>query len=148
MFAKSGFTYEILIRIDSHERESSWSGLQLNLLDRSPPSIRIECQTKSLCYPYIPIGQKINPVRVGLIGVCSESCDGALTYEWTVYGVDTETNDETPLEEAAEYLVGASEIKMALSKEFFDKFGANYKDFSIKLSVWKKKNLPMEKQMD
>lgn len=63
------------------------------------------CQTEKLCYPNDPIGQRINPVRVGLIGLCSEGCDTELLYEWQVFGVDSEGN-ETYLAEASEFLVG------------------------------------------
>lgn len=135
VFYKAGFTYEILIRIDPPDRNQSWSGIQLVLLEQIPPSITIQCQTASLCYPHVPIGQKINPVRVGLIGVCTESCSGQLTYEWTVFGVDTDTSDEVMLEDASKYMVGLNDVKLALGKEFFDEYYPKYLDFSLKLSV-------------
>lgn len=64
-----------------------------------------------MCYPNDPIGQRINPVRVGLIGLCKEGCDTELLYEWQVFGVDAEGN-ETYLAEAGEFLVGKGITEM------------------------------------
>ena len=89
----------------------------------------------TLCYPHVPLGQKINPVRVGLIGLCSEDCDGDLVYEWTIFGVDRKTGKDVLLKEASEFVVGATEQKMALGKEFFDQYYPKYGDFFAKLSV-------------
>ncbi|RWS31890.1 polycystic kidney disease protein 1-like protein 2-like protein [Leptotrombidium deliense] len=133
-FYKPGMTYEVIVRIDPPDRESSWAGIQLVLMERSPPSLTVKCQTEPLCYPNVPIGQKINPVRVGLIGVCSEDCEGELTYEWSIYGVDS-TGNEVLLPQANEFVVGANEEKMALGKEFFDQYYPKYGDFFARLAV-------------
>ena len=135
VFYAPAMTYEILVRIDPPDRASSWTGMQLVLLKRKPPSITVKCQTEALCYPHVPLGQKINPVRVGLIGVCSEDCDGELTYEWTIYGVDNNTQTDVLLVDANEYIVGANEQKMALGIEFFDRYYPQFGDFFAKLAV-------------
>lgn len=133
-FYAPAITYEIVVRIDPPDRKSSWTGIQLVLLERSPPAIKVKCQTEALCYPHVPLGQKINPVRVGLLGVCSETCDGQLSYEWTIFGVDKEGNDVL-LEDAAEFVVGEKEEKMALGKEFFERYYPRFGDFFAKLAV-------------
>lgn len=134
VFQMPGVTYELIVRIDPPDREPSWSGIQLVLLERKPPSIQVRCQTEALCYPHVPIGQKINPVRVGLIGDCSENCDGELKYQWTVFGVNKKGN-EIMLPDASQYVVGATEQKMALGKEFFDEYYPKFGDFFAKLAV-------------
>ncbi|RWS14806.1 polycystic kidney disease protein 1-like protein 2-like protein [Dinothrombium tinctorium] len=134
VFFKPGVTYEIIVRLDPPDREPSWAGIQLVLMERSPPSITVRCQTELLCYPNVPIGQKINPVRTGLIGICSEDCDGELTFEWTIYGVDSQGN-EILLPEAKDFVVGANDQKMALGKEFFDEYYPKYGDFFARLAV-------------
>ena len=134
VFFAPAMTYEIIVRIDPPDREPSWSGIQLHLLERSPPSIKVKCQTAALCYPHVPIGQKINPVRVGLIGVCSEDCDGNLSYEWSVHGVNSD-GTSVWLQEAAEFVVGENEEKMALGIDFFRQYYPKYLDFFAKLSV-------------
>ena len=133
-FYMPSVTYEIVVRIDPPDRASSWTGIQLVLLERTPPSIKVKCQTPALCYPHVPIGQKINPVRVGLVGLCNEDCDGQLSFEWSIYGVDKKGN-ENHLPEAAEFVVGATDEKMALGKEFFDQYYPKFGDFIAKLSV-------------
>jgi hypothetical protein len=134
VFFAPAMTYEIIVRIDPPDREPSWTGIQLFLLERSPPSIKVKCQTAALCYPHVPIGQKINPVRVGLVGLCSEDCDGSLTYEWSMHGVKSD-GTSVWLQEAAEYVVGENEEKMALGIDFFKQYYPTYMDFFAKLSV-------------
>lgn len=134
VFYSPAMTYEIIVRIDSSDRDPSWTGIQLVLLERKPPSIQVKCQTPSLCYPHVPIGQKINPVRVGLIGICSEDCAGSLKYEWSIHGRKKDGTDVL-LSEAREFVVGAFEEKMALGIEFFKKYYPMYADFFAKLSV-------------
>lgn len=134
VFYAPAMTYEIIVRIDSPDRDPSWTGIQLVLLERKPPSIQVKCQTPALCYPHVPIGQKINPVRVGLIGVCSEDCSGSLKYEWSIHGKKKDGTDVL-LKEASEFVVGAYEEKMALGIEFFKKYYPSYMDFFAKLSV-------------
>lgn len=133
MFWKPDATYEIVVKITPPDRAASWGALQLVLLNRKPPSIKVSCQTKPLCYPHDPFGQKINPVRVGLIGECSETCTGDLQYEWTIYGIDNGT--EILLPNASSYVVGANEQKMALGIKFFDEYYPTFKDFFAKLAV-------------
>jgi hypothetical protein len=133
VFRRPGLTYEIVVQIIPPDRAPSWGALQLVLLQRKPPSIVVLCQTKALCYPHFPIGQKINPVRVGLEGKCNEGCDGELQFEWSIYGV--ENNTEYLLSNASYYIVGANEQKMALGIEFFQEYYPYYKDFFARLSV-------------
>ena len=45
-------TYEIIVRIDPPDRDPSWTGIQLVLLERSPPSIMVVCQTGKLRGPF------------------------------------------------------------------------------------------------
>lgn len=45
-------TYEIIVRIDPPDRDPSWTGIQLVLLERSPPSITVVCQTGKLRGPF------------------------------------------------------------------------------------------------
>ncbi|GIY29651.1 polycystic kidney disease protein 1-like 2 [Caerostris darwini] len=132
VFRRSNVTYEMILKLEMSDRDPSWGGLQIVLLEHIPPIISVECQTEKLCYPNDPIGQRINPVRVGLIGLCKEGCDTELLYEWQVFGVDAEGN-ETYLAEAGEFLVGATEKKMALSEDFFKEYYPTYGDFIAKL---------------
>ena len=136
LFSKPG-NYEILTRINPFDRDPSWTGIQLVLLKRSPPSITVVCQTAALCYPHVPLGQTINPVRVGLIGVCSEDCEGELKYQWSIYGIE-ENGKEVHLRDATDYVAGMSEEKMALDSAFFQKYYPRYGDFFAKLSVTNK----------
>lgn len=133
VFRKPAAVYELVVKISPPDRKPSWTALQLNLLKLSPPSIKVKCQTEALCYPHDPIGQKINPVRVGLIGICNEDCDGELTYEWTIYGVDNGT--EVLLPNASYYVVGANEQKMALGVDFFSEYYPTFGDFFARLAV-------------
>ncbi|XP_022236633.1 uncharacterized protein LOC111084144, partial [Limulus polyphemus] len=125
--------YEIVAKIEKPDRRPSWGAIQVVLLSTTPPAVSVRCQTPTLCYPFEPIGQKINPVRVGLVGLCSEDCDGALVFEWEMYGVNNST--ETHLPEAREYIVGVNEQKMALSDDFFKIYYPTYGDFIAKLTV-------------
>ncbi|XP_023225224.1 uncharacterized protein LOC111626157 [Centruroides sculpturatus] len=134
VFRKTNITYEIIVKVELPDRDASWGGIQIVLLEHVPPAIAVRCQTEKLCYPHDPIGQKINPVRVGLIGLCTENCEGQLTYQWELYGVEDEGN-ETYLEDAARFLVGANEQKMALSEEFFKEYYPAFGDFIAKLAV-------------
>lgn len=138
-FRKPETTYEMVIQIIPPDREPSWGALQLVLLKTKPPSVMVQCQTKALCYPHFPIGQKINPVRVGLEGMCTESCEGELKYEWNIYGVTN--SSETQLKEAGKYVVGYNEAKMALGIEFFEEYYPKFKDFFLRLSVTNELNL-------
>ncbi|KAK8779498.1 hypothetical protein V5799_019174 [Amblyomma americanum] len=104
VFYKPNVTYEILAKLEKPDRPPSWGAIQLVLMEKVPPSISVQCQTEKLCYPNDPIGQKINPVRVGLIGLCIENCDGEMIYNWEVFGSDNLT--EVYLEDARDYLVG------------------------------------------
>lgn len=132
-FRKPDLTYEIVVQIIPLDREPSWGALQLVLLKTKPPSVVVQCQTKALCYPHYPIGQKINPVRVGLEGSCTESCNGELKYLWNLYGVDNST--DIHLHEAKKYVVGIDEPKMALGVDFFAEYYPKYKDFFVRLTI-------------
>lgn len=55
-FYMPAVTYEIVVRIDPPDRKPSWTGIQLVLLERTPPSIKVKCQTPALCYPNVPLG--------------------------------------------------------------------------------------------
>lgn len=133
VFYKPNVTYEILAKLEKPDRPPSWGAIQLVLMEKVPPSISVQCQTDKLCYPNDPIGQKINPVRVGLIGLCIENCDGEMVYSWEVFGSDNLT--EVYLEDARDYLVGATEQKMALSDEFFKIYYPTFGDFVARLTV-------------
>lgn len=50
-FYAPALTYEIIVRIDPPDRDPSWTGIQLVLLERSPPSITVACQTGKLRGP-------------------------------------------------------------------------------------------------
>lgn len=103
------------------------------LLKSKPPSVVVQCQTKALCYPHYPIGQKINPVRVGLLGSCTESCDGPLAYSWNIYGADN--GSDVHLADAKKYVVGFNEPTMALGIAFFAEYYPRFKDFFVRLTV-------------
>ncbi|CAN8002730.1 unnamed protein product, partial [Ixodes hexagonus] len=133
VFYKPNVTYEILAKLEKSDRPPSWGAIQLVLMEKVPPSISVQCQTEKLCYPNDPIGQKINPVRVGLIGLCIENCDGEMVYSWEVFGSDNLT--EVYLEDARDYLVGATEQKMALSDDFFKVYYPTFGDFVARLTV-------------
>ncbi|CAN8007810.1 unnamed protein product, partial [Ixodes pacificus] len=133
VFYKPNVTYEILAKLEKPDRPPSWGAIQLVLMEKVPPSISVQCQTEKLCYPNDPIGQKINPVRVGLIGLCIENCDGEMVYSWEVFGSDNLT--EVYLEDARDYLVGATEQKMALSDDFFKVYYPTFGDFVARLTV-------------
>lgn len=133
MFRKPGVTYEVVVQLIPPDRAPSWGALQMVLLKRRPPSIIVLCQTQALCYPHFPIGQKINPVRVGLEGKCRENCEGELLYEWSIFGV--ENNTEILLSNASHYVVGANEQKMALGIDFFQEYYPAFKDFFARLGI-------------
>ena len=123
----------MIVQLIPPDRDASWGALQMVLLKSRPPSIIVLCQTPALCYPHYPIGQKINPVRVGLEGKCRENCEGELLYEWSIFGVDN--NTEIELRNASHYVVGAYEPKMALGIEFFREYYPTFKDFFVRLGI-------------
>ncbi|XP_064478806.1 uncharacterized protein LOC135392080 [Ornithodoros turicata] len=133
LFYKPNATYEVLAKIEKDDRPPSWGAVQVVLMEKVPPSISVRCQTEKLCYPNDPIGQKINPVRVGLIGLCIENCEGEMVYSWEVFGSDNDT--EVFLEDARDFLVGAAEQKMALSDDFFKVYYPMFGDFVARLTV-------------
>lgn len=131
-----------MIKVIPNDREPSWGALQLTIVKSKPPSVMVVCQTKSLCYPHYPIGQTINPVRVGLEGQCTESCDGQLIYRWEIFGVTNET--DVHLTKASQYVAGIDQPKMALGINFFNEYYPKFKDFYIKLAVTNENRLKGE----
>lgn len=141
-FRKPDLTYEIVVQLIPPDREPSWGALQLVLLKEKPPSVVVQCQTKALCYPHYPIGQTVNPLRIGLEGSCTESCEGQLQYTWNIFGVDNGT--DVHLADARKYVVGFSDPKMALSSDFFGEYYPRFKDFFVRLTVTNELNLKGE----